>query len=138
MAIPAWQVLNWLSVETAVGDWPQRIACLQALGASVHRDERTGRRHGQVLWGVMPGLTPGGPGAGGACFGLAWDWREVRDQVVVMADPMTVLSNLEFVGERGVRLHAAERLLCLHEAIHQVPWQDHVCQVAQAGGRLAA
>jgi hypothetical protein len=57
---------------------------------------------------------------------LAWDWAEVRKDVVALCDPMNVLSNVRLVDDEGAPLGAAERVLHLNSAIHELDWQPHV------------
>lgn len=59
--------------------------------------------------------------------GIAWDWREVLRDVVVMADPMSILSNVKFVDEEGEEFDDADRLLQLNTAVYNIPWQNAVC-----------
>lgn len=64
--------------------------------------------------------------------GLAWDWIEIADGVVAMANPLCVLTNLRLVGEHGELLAARESALHLSRLVCQLPWQDEVCRVARA------
>ena len=59
----------------------------------------------------------------GARAGLAWDWFELRPRVVALADPMNVLSNLEFVDAEGRPLSRGQRLVELNNIIASLPWQ---------------
>jgi hypothetical protein len=58
-------------------------------------------------------------------MGLAWDWCEVR-HVIALADPMTVLSNVQLTADDGQRLPRSQELLYLNNAIHELCWQDEV------------
>jgi hypothetical protein len=130
MSIPAWQVITWPPVVTTMGEFAQLATRFRHLGTSVHVDESMqGLKYGQVLWGVEDGSSR---------IGLAWDWAEVRERVVAMADPMKVLSNVALRREDGVLVAERERLLHLNGAIHRWRWQSQVLPVVPWRGGLAA
>ncbi|MCK6434310.1 MAG: hypothetical protein HUU30_13780 [Burkholderiaceae bacterium] len=58
--------------------------------------------------------------------GLAWDWVQVSHDVVAMADPMAVVTNLRLLGREGEVLTAFESALHLNELVHALPWQAAV------------
>jgi hypothetical protein len=119
MTIPAWQVISWSPVVTTVPAFEREIAKLRHLGTSVHTEElENGLRQGQVLWGVdEPSYA----------IGIAWDWAEVREDVVAVVDPMKVLSNVTLVDENGVCLNESSRIVYLNSAIHELRWQEGIC-----------
>ncbi len=69
------------------------------------------------MWG-------GSSGSGDA--GVAWDWIQIADDVVAMADPMSVVSNLRLIGGEGEVLTALESARYLNEIVHALPWQTEV------------
>jgi hypothetical protein len=131
MTIPAWQVISWSPVVTTVPAFEREIAKLRHLGTSVHAEESDeGLRQGQVLWGVDEAAY---------AIGIAWDWAEVRHDVVAVADPMKVLSNVTLVDEDGVCLEESRRIVYLNSAIHELHWQEGICGPrALFDGRRAA
>ena len=85
------------------------------MSASINLDSAAGgTRYGQVLWGVD---------CEGQMVGMAWDWRELRTDVIAMADPMMVLSNLRLVDEAGIEVTESHRMICLNSAIYRLGWQ---------------
>jgi hypothetical protein len=72
---------------------------------------------GQTLWGE----TSSEPSAG-----VAWDWIEVQDGVVAMADPLGVVTNLKLLDARGEALSAMEMAVHLNGLVHALPWQTEV------------
>jgi len=74
---------------------------------------------GQTLWAVSS--------ADGQA-GLAWDWVQICEGVVAMADPMAVVTNLRIIGDEGEVLTAAEAALFLNEIVHGLPWQHEVAR----------
>ena len=86
--------------------------------------DRKSRTAGQTIWG-------GHSAAGEA--GVAWDWVQVCGEVVAMADPMCVVTNLRLVGEEGEVLTALESARFLNEIVHALPWQTEVQRALQVG-----
>ena len=59
--------------------------------------------------------------------GMAWDWICLQRDVVVMADPMQVTTNVTLLhDESGAPLSDSELLCCLHSVIHSLSWQDKI------------
>jgi hypothetical protein len=133
MVIPSWHVVTWPKVVAGVDDWRGWTGRFRHWGTSVEDDvEQPGLQRGQAVWGLD---------VGGSRVGVAWEWREVRSNVVAMDDPMVVLANIELHDRQGRCLREGQRLLALHELIHDLPWQDEVsvARGRRAGGmRLAA
>ncbi|HSI57015.1 MAG TPA: hypothetical protein VLA16_05640 [Ideonella sp.] len=77
---------------------------------------------GQTLWGDCSKQGEAG---------LAWDWVQIAQGVVAMADPMSVVTNLRLVGSHGEVLTAQESALYISRLVRQLPWQDEVWRVLQ-------
>jgi len=119
MTIPAWHVATWKPVVASMHHFDRTIGKLRHLGTSLQTsDGESGLRCGQVIWG-----TDDGSGR----IGLAWDWAEVRAEVVALVDPMNVVSNLALVDDDGRPLSEQQRILHLNCLIHELDWQPHVC-----------
>jgi hypothetical protein len=104
---------------------------LHSIGASVLEPpgQRNPRR-GQVLWGMR---------FSGRTVGIAWDWEEAQRNVVALADPMRVASNIILTDDNGELVGPSARIMCLNSLIHQLPWQDEfVAQEASFHQPLAA
>lgn len=86
--------------------------------------DRISRTAGQTIWG-------GSYGAGEA--GVAWDWVQISGDVVAMADPMSVVTNLRLIGEEGEVLTALESARFLNEIVHALPWQSEVQRALHVG-----
>lgn len=65
--------------------------------------------------------------------GVAWDWVQISQGVVALADPMSVVTNLRLVGAEGAVLTAAQAVRYLNEIVHALPWQDEVQRALQEG-----
>lgn len=72
---------------------------------------------GQTLWGESSPEHPAG---------VAWDWVEVQEGVVAMADPLAVVTNLKLLDARGEALSAFELAVRLNGLVHALPWQSEV------------
>ena len=120
-SIPAWAVFAW---PTVLWQAPRPPGCrFQHLGTRVTMIGQP-VRSGQTLWGDSNAE----PAAG-----LAWDWIELAQGVVAMADPMAVITNVRLLGPGGEVLTAAEAALHLNELVHALPWQ---CEVQREMQRL--
>jgi len=86
--------------------------------------DRISRTAGQTIWG-------GQSDEGEA--GVAWDWVQICGDVVAMADPMSVVTNLRLIGEEGEVLTALESARFLNEIVHTLPWQTEVQRALQVG-----
>jgi hypothetical protein len=121
VTIPAWQLISWKPVLTTLPEFRRALVQMRPLGESTtdgaRWGPRPGSRQGQALWAMSHQGLP---------VGLAWDWAEVRDDVVALCDPMNVLSNVRFVDAEGAPLGDAERMVHLNSAVHELDWQTHV------------
>ncbi len=72
---------------------------------------------GQTLW-------TGESDSGAA--GVAWDWIRLPAGVVAMVDPLSLVTNLQFVGSAGEVLAPLESVRQLNEIVHNLPWQNEV------------
>lgn len=119
MTIPVWQVITWKPVRASLAEWQTALLRMRPIGAAFLPHGRApGKRKGQVLWGTE---------CKGQPVGLAWDWAEVRADVVALSDPMGVLSNVLLLDEHGDCLDEGERMVHLNSAIHGLGWQGHAC-----------
>ena len=111
-SLRAWPPLLWQATGGAPAEFHHLSTRVTANPAGLH-----GRMAGQTIWA--------GHVAGGEA-GMAWDWVEVANGVVAMADPMSVITNLRIVGHEGEVLTAVEAALYLNHIVHTLPWQDEV------------
>lgn len=119
---PAWIVYAWPRFLCAAGALPGlQFAHLstQVLVAGAGRSPSTG----QTLWLGR---------AGEAAAGVAWDWVSQPPGVVALADPMSLVSNIQLLNEEGEVLAPLELALELNGLVHALPWQVQVQQALQA------
>lgn len=90
-------------------------------------------RYGQVLWASH---TQHGDVA------VAWDWVELPQRIIAMADPMQIVSNVQIVLNDGSWMNERHRILWLNDLMQALPWQARLAEPAQdhraAELRLAA
>lgn len=122
MTIPAWQLISWKPVLTTLPEFRRAVKAMRPwgeAGAESPGAARPGPRQGQAVWAAdLEGLP----------LGLAWEWAEVRADVVALCDPMNVLSNVRLVSAEGAPLGESERMVHLNSAIRELDWQSHVMQ----------
>jgi hypothetical protein len=123
VTIPAWLLISWKPVLTTLPDFRRAVRSMRPWGQEVDDlgggRTRVGPRHGQAVWAADHEGLP---------LGLAWEWAEVREDVVALSDPMNVLSNVRLVSAEGTPLCDSERMVHLNSAIHALDWQAHVVQ----------
>jgi hypothetical protein len=86
--------------------------------------DRKSRTAGQTIWG-------GSSESGEA--GVAWDWVQISGDVVAMADPMSVVTNLRLIGREGEVLTALEAARFLNEIVYALPWRSGVQRALHVG-----
>ncbi len=77
---------------------------------------------GQTVWGGR---------AGDSAAGISWDWIEVAEGIVAIADPMMMTTNLRLLGSEGEVLTAYEVAPHLNRLVHRLPWQVEVGRVLE-------
>jgi len=113
---PAWIVCAWPTVM-----WPVTSASnlhLVHLGTRVlHYGDDACPCSGQTLWGEA---------SNHRSAGVAWDWIEVEEGVVALADPLGLVTNLKLLDARGEALSDFEVAVHLNGLVHALPWQSEV------------
>jgi hypothetical protein len=79
---------------------------------------------GQTIWRT---------GAAHGDAGVAWDWVMLSRDVVAMADPMCVATNLRLLGDQGEVLTSWEAARHLSRIVYGLPWQDEVQRRVRQG-----
>lgn len=113
---PAWTVGAWPPVL-----WqPDRESRPHFVHLGTHVAPRLNRDWpctGQTVWGGR---------AADSAAGVSWDWIEVADGIVAIADPMMMITNLRLIGSEGEVLTAHEAAPHLNSIVHALPWQLEV------------
>lgn len=116
LAVMPWTVRAWPPLLWQLGDaGPAEFHHLSThvMPGSASRN----RLAGQTIWAGR---------LDGAEAGVAWDWVEIANGIVAMADPLSVVTNLRIVGGEGEVLTAIESARFLNSIVHALPWQDEV------------
>ncbi len=62
----------------------------------------------------------------GSTAAVGWEWVELRKGVAVLADPMSLQSNVEFAsGDEQAPLES-NKIILLNTMVSSLPWQWHV------------
>jgi hypothetical protein len=101
--------LQFVHGHTEVFGIPDDALGLQPFGAS---------HHGTTTWSTSPRRAPG--------IHLAWDWVRLRDDVVMLSDPLDVRADVELTDSHGYRLSRRYTLIALNRVIHGLDWHDTV------------
>lgn len=110
-SLRAWPPLLWQAREPA----PVRFQHLDTRVTAAA--EAAGPASGQTVWTASAA-------AGDA--GMAWDWIQIARGIVAIADPMSVVTNLQFIGDEGEVLTAQQAARLLNELVRALPWQREV------------
>lgn len=111
----AWTIKAWpavLSPEAAFSD-----ACFRHWSTDVlDPSAKPGKRCGQTVW-----VSKSSP-----AIGLAWDWAEVLPWIVVLADPMNILTNARLERARNEPLDAGALIVSVNDVVNRLAWQKTV------------
>lgn len=115
MQIAAWELMACETVVRTVNEFQRMTPELRQVGSSVHvHDPRSGLRSGQEVWAAL---------ADGEAIQIAWEWTEIRPDVVALFDPMNILCNVSLIDGRGHELARSRRMLHLNNIVHQLDWR---------------
>ena len=124
--IPAWIVCAWPPVL-----W-QASATLDLqlvhLGTRVLTfGDRAGPCSGQTLWGDA---------SSDQSAGVAWDWVQIQQGVLAIADPLGLITNLTLLDAKGEALSGPQLAMHLNEIVHGLPWQSEVQRALEVASPL--
>jgi hypothetical protein len=114
--IPAWIVCAWPPLLWQASAAPELH--LVHLGTRVLTfGDRAGPCSGQTLWGESSPERNAG---------VAWDWVQLQQGVVALADPLGLITNLKLLDAEGEILNLQQTAIHLNEIVHSLPWQTEV------------
>ena len=113
---PAWIVCAWPPVLWQA-DSASRLHLVHLGTRVLHYGGDAAPCSGQTLWGEA---------STDRSAGVAWDWVEVQEGVVAMADPLGLVTNLKLLDAKGEALSAFEVAVRLNGLVHALPWQNEV------------
>jgi hypothetical protein len=113
---PAWIVCAWPPVLWQA-DSASRLHLVHLGTRVLNYGGQASPCSGQTLWGeASPDRSAG----------VAWDWIELQEGVVAMADPLGLVTNLKLLDAKGAALSAFEVAVRLNGLVHALPWQNEV------------
>lgn len=113
MTVAAWMINAMPSVKFDVreldGVWP----AFWHVNTTVICEESGAT--GQTVWMAE---------VGEESAGIAWDWAEVRPNVMAVGDPNGISTNLRFFGADGAELAPLRRIICAMEIVRGLNWES--------------
>jgi hypothetical protein len=111
----SWSILAWEPIVASVGS-------IQINLVHMHSQAVTSNA-GQTSWYAT---LPHGVAA------IAWDWARLRENVLVVADPLRILTNAVFVNNGGVEIDSSQLPGVLNTLVHGLPWQRYAARALRA------
>lgn len=118
----AWRVVSWPPVLWQA-DATRRLQLVHLGTAVLNRGDVEMPCCGHTVWGTRG---PNGPA------GVAWDWIQIPQGVLAMADPLALVTNLWLLDGSGQVLTPMQAVPRLNQVLHGLPWQDEVHRVIEA------
>ena len=114
--IKSWPIIDWFP-PSPEAEWPSFLHMSTQV-----RQERRGTEPcvGSTVWvGSLDGVYAG----------LAWEWVELRTGVLMLADPNSIITNIQVVGVGRQAMETLDATVRLNVILHRLPWQDLVGEV---------
>jgi hypothetical protein len=116
-SLRAWPRLLWQARATPRVHFQHIDTCI------VEPGEPTASPAGQTVWATT---------LADCRAGMAWDWVQITQGVVAIADPMSLVTNLRLIGDEGEVLTAQQSARFLNELVRLLPWQQEVHRALRA------
>ena len=112
----AWSLRAWPSILWQAGAHPR--FCFHHIDTCVvAASDADGPPAGQTVWATT---------LADCQAGMAWDWVQITQGVVAIADPMSLVTNVRLIGDQGEVLTAQQAARFLNEMVRMLPWQQEV------------
>ena len=124
--IKSWPIIDWFPPQPDEG-WPSFLH----MSTQVHQERRgTAPCVGSTVWvGAIDGVYAG----------LAWEWVELRPGVLMLADPNSIITNLQVMAagrQRQNPLSPLDATVSLNTVLHRLPWQERVCAMVASSREM--
>jgi hypothetical protein len=116
MQMPCWMIKALQPVTSSMESPSAASRAMKPVGSRGYpRDDDPTLWCGQTTWAWEEH---------GFLCAVGWDWVEIQRHVLVMADPMSIITNVEFVSEENEELCTERvKLILLNSIIYLLPWQ---------------
>lgn len=112
----AWRVVSWPPVLWQADAAPR--VRLVHLGTEVlNHGEGEQPCSGHTVWGTE---------AANGQAGVAWDWVQIPQGAIALADPMALITNVWLLDRSGQVLTPVQAAPRLNRIVHTLAWQDEV------------
>jgi len=81
------------------------------------------RPRGETVWSAT---------IGAMTFGFAWEWVELREGVLMLRDPNTIITNVLFLDAKLALETECAAISSANRLTHELPWQSTVTNVLAA------
>jgi hypothetical protein len=136
--VQSWMIKSWTTVEWYLPETDATCARFRHVSTQLRDDgSGSGYRAGDTVWVSEPDEDgdehPDGLETLSGRAGLAWEWVEVRPGVVMLADPNSVITNLQFVDKAQKKVTGLNKIVSANRLVHGLHWQDQVRRCLSAG-----
>ena len=112
-------IKSWATLEWYLPPQSDQLPSFKHVGAQVRDDGSSlGFRAGDTVWVAQDEQWQAG---------LAWEWVEVKPGVVMLADPNSIVTNLQFVDAEDQHVYGLAKTIAINRLVHGLPWQQSVC-----------
>ena len=119
MNIQSWMIKSWATLEWYLPAQSEQLPGFKHVGTQVRDDgSSSGFRAGDTVWVAQDEQWQAG---------LAWEWVEVRPGIVMLADPNSIITNLQFVDGANQHVYGLAKTTAVNRLVHGLPWQQSVC-----------
>ncbi len=123
MNIQSWMIKSWATLEWYLPPQVETLPSFKHMGTQLRDDGGlAGLRAGDTVWMAQDEQRP---------VGLAWEWVEVKPGVVMLADPNSIITNLQFVDDHQLPVYGLAKTVAVNRLVHALAWQLPVCDLLQ-------
>ena len=123
MNIQSWMIKSWVTLEWYLPLQTEQLPTFKLVGLQIRDDgSTTGSRGGDTVWVAQDE---------NGHAGLAWEWVEVQPGIVMLADPNSIITNLQIVDSNNGLVSGLAKTIAVNRMVHALPWQSSVCAQLQ-------
>ena len=127
--IQSWMIKSWATHEWYLPPQAEQLPHFKHVGTQVRDDgSATGLRAGDTVWMSLDEQWQ---------VGLAWEWVEIKPGMVMLADPNSIITNLQFVDEHQKSVYGLAKTVAVNRLVHALAWQSSVCALLQPAAEQA-